>query len=75
MEIEKFVVGDKTPSWFDESLKMGKAKVNYYNDELVNIVIIANSKEIVANIGDVIIKTNSGLSLIPRDKAIKYKLI
>lgn len=73
--ILKFVVGEEIPSWFNTEASIGRARVNYDEEgNLVNITLFTVSKQIVAEIGDVIVKTNTGLSLIPQKKAIKYKV-
>ena len=71
----KFVVGEGFPDWFNEEVGKGRARINYDNDgKLKNITLFTVSKQITANIGDVIVKTNTGMSLIPDEKAVKYRI-
>lgn len=73
--ILKFTVGEKIPDWFNAEAAIGRARVNQdESGNLVNITLFTVSKQIIANIGDVIVKTNTGLTLIPQKKAIKYRV-
>ena len=71
----KFVVGEGFPGWFNDEVGKGRARINYdENNNLVNITLFTVSKQIIANKGDVIVKTNTGMSLIPDEKAVKYRI-
>lgn len=72
-EVKKIIVGvDKIPTWFNEECSKGRAKIVTENGKLLNIIVHNVSRTVTANIGDVIILYNSGLSVIPADKAVKY---
>lgn len=75
VDFKKFVVRDMNfPIWFNDECAKGRAKVVSDNGKLINIVVHNATKTITANIGDVIVLYNSGLSVIPGDKAVKYGL-
>ncbi|MBO7695431.1 MAG: hypothetical protein J6T10_22630 [Methanobrevibacter sp.] len=74
MKLKSFVFGkDKTPIWFNDVCKTGKAKINYGEEnEIISATLYSPSGSKVVNIGDSIVYTNSGLSVIPQEKAKKY---
>lgn len=76
MEVKTFVLGkDAIPEWFNESARHGRAKLVYDPDDqtdLVGAVIFAPTKTVNANIGDMIMKSRTGLMVVPKDKAAKY---
>lgn len=74
-EFKKFVVRDMNfPVWFNDECAKGRAKIVTEDGKLLNIVVHNATKTLTANIGDVIVLYNSGLSVIPREKAVKYGL-
>ena len=73
--IKKFVVGNMNfPVWFNDECAKGRARVVSENGKLLNIVVHNATRTITANIGDVIVLYKSGLSVIPKEKAVKYGL-
>lgn len=76
MEIKEFILGKgKVPNWFNEKCTQGKAKVDYDDDgEMVGATIHTPIKTIKAKIGDSIILAKSGLQVVPKEKAIKYRI-
>lgn len=76
MEAKTFVLGrDAIPEWFNESARQGRAKLVYDPDDqtdLIGAVIFAPTRTVNANLGDVIMKSRSGLMVVPKDKAAKY---
>lgn len=69
----KFVVGrDDFPVWFNDECSKGRAKINFEKGRVKNVIVYSPTKTFTANIGDVIILYNSGMSVIPSDKAVKY---
>ena len=75
--LEKYIVQENgiIPAWLNDELARGRAKINYYDEKIVSITVYSVNGSNVANIGDVIIKTESGLAAIPKEKAIQYKII
>lgn len=75
-KLEMFSVGkEKIPNWFNEEARKGRCKINKGDDdELINIVIYGPTGANVANIGDSIMKTKSGMLVIPEEKAKKYNV-
>lgn len=73
--IKKFTVNDMNfPIWFNDECAKGRAKIVTEDGKLLNIVVYNATKTLTANIGDVIVLYNSGLSVIPKEKAVKYGL-
>lgn len=76
MEVKSFVLGrDAVPEWFNESARQGRAKLVYDPDEqteLIGAVIFAPTKTINVKLGDTIMKSRTGLMVVPKDKAAKY---
>lgn len=75
---KKFIFGvEKTPEWFTNECLSGRAKVNYNEEtgEIENAIIYSPTKRFYANKGDVIMMMKSGMTVIQRDKAKKYKVI
>lgn len=73
---ETFIFGkDATPAWFDEAANMGRVRTFYDDDnKLVRARIKSGITEYVAEIGDSIMNTKSGLVVIKEDKAKRYKV-
>ena len=76
MEIKDFTLGKgKIPNWFNEQCEKGRAKINYDDDgSIINATIHTPIKSVKAKIGDSIMLANSGLQVIPKEKAIKYRI-
>lgn len=74
MKIKNFILGKSvTPSWFNDICLTGKAKIN--KDDEGNIIFATLHTPTgmrTAKVGDTIMYTNSGLAVIPQDKARKY---
>lgn len=75
--LQKYVVKSDNiiPAWLNDELARGRAQLNFQDDKVVSITTHSVGGTHVANVGDVIIKTQSGLAAISREKAIQYKLI
>lgn len=74
-EVKTFVFGTKTPEWFDENAKSGRVKINYDDEgEILNATVYTPTKTLIAEIGDTIMLLKSGLTVIKKDKAIKYNV-
>lgn len=70
---KSFILGiDKSPNWFNEEAKKGRARA-YYDDnnnlEYVRIVSGINNYE--AHKGDMILMSKSGLVVMPKEKVQK----
>lgn len=76
MEIKDFVLGKgKIPNWFNEQCEKGRAKINYDDESnIINATIHTPTKSIKAKIGDSIMLAKSGLQVVPKEKAIKYRI-
>lgn len=77
MDSLKFVLGkDKMPVWFNDETAMGRAKVNLDDDrKVVSVTIYTPTKTLTALPGDIIMKLKSGMSVIPKEKAVKYGVV
>lgn len=77
MDSLKFVLGkDKMPVWFNDETARGRAKVNLDEDRnIVSVTIYTPTRTLTALSGDVIMKLKSGMSVIPREKAVKYGVV
>ena len=63
----------KAPIWFEELCLKGKAKINRDEDgNILSATLFSPSGSKIAKIGDTIVYSNSGLAVIPNDKAKKY---
>lgn len=72
-EIKKYIIGSKPiPDWVVEETRLGKLRFNYDEGELVNVSIGVQSKVVNGFEGDMIIKSKTGLLLIPSDKVEKF---
>ena len=72
---KKFIVGEKSPEWFKEQCSLGRAKVVYDDEgDFVNIIVYSATKNYTAKKGDVIMLLKSGLAVIPKEQAVKYKI-
>ena len=76
MEIKDFVLGKgRIPTWFNEQCEKGRAKINYDEDGgIINATIHTPTKSIKAKVGDSIMLAKSGLQVVPKEKAIKYRI-
>lgn len=73
--VEHFTIGDGNfPNWFNEALVKGRAKVNRdeYDNSLKDIVVKTVSGPARGKIGDVVLRTRSGILVVPKEKAAKY---
>ena len=73
---EAFIFGkDKAPTWFEKSANEGRVR-NFYDDDgkLIRARIKSGVKEYIAEIGDSVMNTKSGIIVIKEDKAKKYKV-
>lgn len=77
MDSLKFVLGkDKMPVWFNDETARGRAKVNLDEDrKVVSVTIYTPTKTLTALPGDIIMKLKSGMSVIPKEKAVKYGVV
>lgn len=77
MDSLKFVLGkDKMPVWFNDETARGRAKVNMDDDRnVVSVTIYTPTKTLTALPGDVIMKLKSGMSVVPKEKAVKYGVV
>ena len=73
-KFESFIFGDlNVPVWFNDEARMGRVKINYDDEgNIVNAKITSGTKVYEAQKGDSIVKSISGLVVIPKDKAKKY---
>lgn len=73
---ETFILGrGSVPSWFNDEANKGRAKLIYNEDEeLIGAKVFMATKMVNANVGDTIMLLKSGLAVVPREKAKKYKV-
>ena len=76
MKADDFVVGkDKFPEWFNEQAAMGRVRTVRNDDGDIDYVIVNNaSGSFRAKVGDSILKTKTGLIVIPQKTAQKYHM-
>lgn len=73
--VETFVLGSgKVPEWVNGFMSNGIIQ-KIDNDGEVSYRINTPVGVKKANVGDVIVRTKSGVSLVPADKAEKFKMI
>ncbi len=76
MKTETFVVGkDKFPDWFNQQAAMGRARTVRDDDGNIEYVVINNaSGSYRAKVGDSVMKSKTGLLVIPQKTAQKYRM-
>lgn len=73
--IERFTVGNGNfPNWFNNELLKGRGKVNrdLYTNDVTSVTIYTVGGTLNAMVGDVIMKTRNGMTVIPAEKARQY---
>lgn len=77
MQAKEFILGKgNVPNWFNEQCDKGRAKINYDDDgKMLCATIHTPTKTIKAKIGDSIILAKSGLQVVSKEKAIKYRIL
>lgn len=73
--IDKYIYNDKTmPEWLTRAFQEGKIRESKdENNENILILFDITGKKVV-NKGDALVKTNSGIVIVKKDKAKKYLL-
>lgn len=72
----KFTVGEKLPEWFKEYCSSGRAKVIYDDEgDFEKIIIYAPAKTYEAKKDDVVLLLKSGLTVLTKEQAAKYKVL
>lgn len=68
---KRFVVSDvAVPDWLEEQAHKGRIKLCYNEDEeLVGATVFGPTKTTIAKVGDTIVLSKSGLSVLPRTTA------
>lgn len=62
------------PEWLKSSAKAGRVKKIYVDDEFVGVKVLSGTKSYEAKVGDVIMLTKSGLTVISKEgKNVKAK--
>lgn len=69
-----YVLGSRNvPDWVNSEAEAGRIKISYNDDAEIEYAKVASgNKEYNAKVGDTIVKSKSGLVVIPKDKAKKY---
>lgn len=59
---------EKVPDWFDAQINKGRAKIEYDPDtqEVVGATLFTPTKTINAVVGDTIVISRSGMSVMPK---------
>lgn len=65
------VAGKGFPDWLKEAIASGRGKVNTEDGEFLSIVLFTPSGTLVAKKGDEVVKTKSGIIVVPK-QARKY---
>ena len=75
--IEHYVVtGQNYPVWLNNAARNGLAKtITDIDGNFSHIIVTTPSGKKTANVGDVIVKTHSGCSVLTGEQARKYKLL
>lgn len=66
------VTGKDFPDWMKEMMSSGKARVKTDFGDFECIMLFTPSGTLVAHMGDVFVKTNSSVFVLPKEKAKKY---
>lgn len=68
--------GKDFPDWLINETSLGRAKVkrDEETNEIEGMTIISGTKTYLANVGDLIMKTKSGIVVVPKSEAKKYDL-
>lgn len=73
-EVKMYNVGkEKTPDWLNEYFKRGVCKAIYDDDTLSGISISSPTGKLIAKVGDVILQAKSGLTVLKKEDAARYK--
>ena len=72
--IETYIVGSKVPDWMSGFMSNGVVQ-RIENDDEVYYRINSPVGIKIAHNGDVLVRTKSGVSLVPADKAEKFKMV
>ena len=62
------------PEWFHNECAAGRIRLFYDGDYLEKVTVFTATKTVTGTIGDVIVKSRTGMNIIPKDKAKKYKV-
>ena len=65
---------NKAPEWFFDETSAGRIRLFYEDDELLYATVFILGKTVRANIGDTILKTKNGISVLTKEQARKYKV-
>ena len=64
---------DDFPSWFIDEASKGRAKIKYDEDaEIESVTVISGTKTYEAYPGDTIMKLNTGMVVLKKEKAKKF---
>lgn len=71
---KSFVLGEgKAPEWFNEITAKGRVKINHEDGDLLGATLFTPTGTEVAEVGDTIVLTKSGLSVKKRTEVLKSK--
>lgn len=62
------------PEWFHNECAAGRIRLFYDGEYLEKVTVFTPTKTVTGKIGDVIVKSRTGMNIIPKDKAKKYKV-
>lgn len=65
---------EDAPEWFHNECAAGRIRLFYDGEYLEKVTVFTTTKTVVGKIGDVIVKSRTGMNIIPKDKAKKYKV-
>lgn len=75
-KFEVYIVGDgKKPEWLVAETNGGRIKMVFEDDELLYAVVNTAGGIKKAFVGDVILKQKTGLAVVSKEKAVKFRLI
>lgn len=75
-KFEIYIVGDgKKPEWLVAETNGGRIKMVFEDDELLYAIVNTAGGIKKAQVGDVILKQKTGLAVVSKEKAVKFKLI
>lgn len=70
------VTGNNYPAWVGDASRRGLVRVSVDEDgEFDKIVVETNTGRKFAKIGDVLVKTRTGISVLTGEQAKKYKVV
>lgn len=62
------------PDWFHDEAAAGRIRLFYDEDEFTHLTVFTPVKTVRGNVGDVLVKTRNGISVLTKEQAKKYNV-